>query len=93
MIAETRSHIFRRRFRCRRRRLCLSSLFSMMVDDTKRFDSDNGISKYADDIIVSVPVSKYNGYSKDELSKLFDSLRMSLFLYGLEVWVSACQNK
>ena len=26
MIAETRSHIFRRRFRCRRRRLCLSSL-------------------------------------------------------------------
>ena len=36
---------------------------------------------------------KYYGYSKDQLSKLFHSLIISLFLYGLEVWASAFQRK
>ena len=35
----------------------------------------------------------YYGYTKDQLSELFDSLTMSLFLYGLKVWGSAYQNK
>lgn len=158
-------------------------LFSLMVNDIKLVDSNNGISKYADDITISVPVRrnsdtalaevknleswaannrmslnlsktwemllrsrttqpapppvpgierkewlkllgitfhedpcnwdlhvdsllsraasrlyilrvcKYYGYTKDQLSKLFDSLIMSLFLYGLEVWGSAYQGK
>ena len=158
-------------------------LFSLMVNDIKLVDSNNGISKYADDITISVPVRKnsdtaltevknleswaannrmslnlpktwemllrsrttqpapppvpgierkeclkllgitfhedpcnwdlhvdsllsraasrlyilrvckYYGYPKDQLSKLFDSLIMSLFLYGLEVWGSAYQGK
>ena len=38
-------------------------------------------------------VCKYYGYPKDQLSKLFNSLIMSLFLYGLEVWGSAYQGK
>ena len=38
-------------------------------------------------------ICNYYGYSKDQLSKLFDSLIMSLFLYGLEVWASAYQRK
>ena len=158
-------------------------LFSLMVNDIKLVDSNNGISKYADDITISVPVRRnsdtvlaevknlenweaknrmslnlsktwemllhsrttkpappqvpgierkkwlklwvisfhedpcnwelyvdsllsraasrlyilrictYYGYSKDQLSKLLDSLIMSLFLYGLEVWASAYQRK
>ena len=38
-------------------------------------------------------VCRYYGYTKDQLSKVFDSLIMSLFLYGLEVWGSAYQGK
>ena len=38
-------------------------------------------------------VCKYYGYTKDQLSKHFESLIMSLFLYGLEVWGSAFQGK
>ena len=38
-------------------------------------------------------VCKYYGYTKDQLSKLFDSLIMRLFLYELEVWGSAYQRK
>lgn len=38
-------------------------------------------------------VFKYYRYSKDELTKLFDSLTMSLFLYGIEIWGEAFRNK
>ena len=37
-------------------------------------------------------VCKYYGYTKDQLSALFKSLKMSLFQYGLEVWGSASQR-
>ena len=40
-----------------------------------------------------IKVCKYYGYTKDQLSKLYDSLTMSLFLYGLKVWGSAYQSK
>ena len=33
-------------------------------------------------------VCKFYGYSQDQLNKLFDSLILSLFVYGLEVWGS-----
>ena len=38
-------------------------------------------------------VCKYFGYSLSELTVLFDSLIMSLFLYALEVWACAHQGK
>ena len=34
----------------------------------------------------------FYGYSQDQLNKLFDSLILSLFGYGLEVWGSACKK-
>ena len=33
------------------------------------------------------------GYSKDQLNNLFNSLVMSVFLYGIEVWGAAYQRK
>ena len=37
-------------------------------------------------------VCKFYGYSQDQLSKLFESLILPLFAYGLEVWGSACKK-
>ena len=52
-----------------------------------------------DDLIAKVSirlyklrVCKFYGYSWDQLNKLFDSLVISLFAYGIEVWGSACQK-
>ena len=36
---------------------------------------------------------KYFGYPKGQLTKLFDLLIMSLFLYGIEIWGAAYQGK
>ena len=38
-------------------------------------------------------VCKFYGYSIHELTTLFDSLIMSTFLYGIEVWESAYAGK
>ena len=38
-------------------------------------------------------VCKYFGYPKEQLTKLFDLLIMSLFLYGIEIWRAAYQGK
>ena len=38
-------------------------------------------------------VCRCYGYSEDQLSKLFDSLILSLFYYCIEVWGSALQKK
>ena len=35
---------------------------------------------------------KFYGYSQDQFNKLFDSLIVSLFVYGVEVWGSACKK-
>ena len=45
---------------------------------------DSLLSRAASRLYI-LRICKYYGYSKDQLSKLFDSLIMSLFLYGLEV--------
>ena len=37
-------------------------------------------------------VCKFYGYSQDQLNKLFDSLILSLFAYGQEVWGSASKK-
>ena len=38
-------------------------------------------------------VCKYFGYPKEQLTKLFDLLIMSLFLYGIVIWGAAYQGK
>ena len=38
-------------------------------------------------------VCKYFAYPKEQLTKLFDLLIMSLFLYGIEIWRAAYQGK
>ena len=38
-------------------------------------------------------VCKYFGYPREQLTKLFDLLIMSLFLYGIEIWRAAYQGK
>ena len=38
-------------------------------------------------------VLKCFGYPKEQLTKLFDLLIMSLFLYGIEIWEAAYQGK
>ena len=38
-------------------------------------------------------VCKYFGYLKQQLTKLFDLLIMSLFLQGIEIWGVAYQGK
>ena len=37
-------------------------------------------------------ICKFYGYCQDQLNKLFDSLILSLFAYGLEVWGSASKK-
>ena len=53
---------------------------------------DSLLSRAASRLYI-LRICKYYEYSKDQLSKLFDSLIMTLFLYGLEMWASACQGK
>ena len=43
--------------------------------------------------LYTLRVCKYYGYSLEELSILFDSLITSFFMYGIEVWASAYNNK
>ena len=45
-------------------------LFSLMVNDIKLVDSNNGISKYADDITISVPVRRNSDTALVEVKNL-----------------------
>ena len=40
-----------------------------------------------------IRICRFYGYSKDQISKLFDSLILSLILYGIEVWGAAYKGK
>ena len=42
--------------------------------------------------LYTLRVCKFYGYSQVQLHKLFDSLILSLFVYGLEVWGSTCKK-
>ena len=53
---------------------------------------DNMLSKASSRIYI-LRVCKSYGYSKDQLNNLFNSLVMSVFLYGIEVWGAAYQRK
>ena len=53
---------------------------------------DNMISKASSRLYI-LRVCKYFGYSLQELTLLFDSLIMSIFMYAIEVWASAYECK
>lgn len=53
---------------------------------------DNMLSKASSRMYI-LRVCKSYGYSKDQLNNLFNSLVMSVFLYGIEVWGAAYQRK
>ena len=53
---------------------------------------DNMLSKASSRMFI-LRVCKSYGYSKDQLNNLFNSLVMSVFLYGIEVWGAAYQRK
>ena len=53
---------------------------------------DNLLSKAARRMYI-LRVCRLYGYTKENLNLLFESLILSLFYYGIEVWGSALQNK
>lgn len=53
---------------------------------------DDMLSKASSRMYI-LRVCKSYGYSKDQLNNLFNSLVMSVFLYGIEVWGAAYQRK
>ena len=53
---------------------------------------DNLLRKASSRLYI-LRVCKYFGYPKEQLTKLFDLLIMSLFLYGIEIWGAAYQGK
>ena len=53
---------------------------------------DNLLRKASSRLYI-LSVCKYFGYPKEQLTKLFDLLIMSLFLYGIEIWGAAYQGK
>ena len=53
---------------------------------------DNLLRK-ASSLLYILRVCKYFGYSKEQLTKLFDLLIMSLFFYGIEIWGAPYQGK
>ena len=50
------------------------------------------ISKASSRLYI-VRVCKYFGYTLQELTLLFDSLIMSIFVYAIKVWAVACESK
>lgn len=53
---------------------------------------DNLLHKASSHLYI-LRVCKHSGYPIEQLTKLFDLLIMSLFLYGIEIWEVAYQGK
>ena len=51
------------------------------------------VLKKASNHLYFIRVCKAYGYSKEQIDKLFKSLVVSVFLYGIEVWGAAYQRK
>ena len=66
----------------------------LLQDDPCNWDLqvDNLLSKAASRMYI-LRVCRLYGYTKENLNLLFESLILSLFYYGIEVWGSALQNK
>ena len=63
-------------------------------EDTTNWDIhiDDMLSKASSQMYI-LRVCKSYGSSKDQLNNLFNSLVMSVFLYGIEVWGAAYQRQ
>ncbi len=67
------------------RRRCLPLGLTYMLID--------GLLSKAGSRMYILRVCRRYGYQKEHLSYLFDSIILSLFLYGIEIWGSALQKK
>ena len=76
------------------RKSWLNLLGTILQDDPCNWDMqvDNLLSKAASRMYI-LRVCRWYGYTKENLNILFESLILSLFYYGIEVWGSALQNK
>ena len=76
------------------RKSWLNLLGTVLQDDPCNWDVqvDNLLSKAASRMYI-LRVCRWYGYTKENLNILFESLILSLFYYGIEVWGSALQNK
>ena len=68
--------------------LVLPSDASVPIDLTIAVDVDSLLRKGSCRLYI-LRVCEYSGYPKEQLTKLFDLLIMSLFLYGIEIWGAA----
>ena len=53
----------------------------------------DSLSAIASSRLYILRICRFYGYSKDQISKLFDSLILSLILYGIRVWGAAYKGK
>ena len=76
------------------RKSWLNLLGMLLQDDPCNWDMqvDDLLSKAASRMYI-LRVCRLYGYTKENLNLLFESLILSLFYYGIEVWGSALQNK
>ena len=76
-----------------KRKSWLKLLGVTLQEDVTNWDIhiDNMLSKAISSRMYILRVCKSYGYSKDQLNNLFNSLMMSVFLYGIEVWGAAYQ--
>ena len=76
------------------RKSWLNLLGTILQDDPCNWDMqvDNLLSKAASRMYI-LRVCRWYDYTKENLNILFESLILSLFYYGIEVWGSALQNK
>ena len=72
-----------------KRKSWLKLLGVTFQEDATNWDIDNMLSKASSRMYIL----KVCGYSKVQLNNSFNSLVMSVFLYGIEVWGAAYQRK
>ena len=76
------------------RKSWLNLLGTILQDDPCNWDMrvDNLLSKAASRMYI-LRVCRWYSYTNENLNILFESLILSQFYYGIEVWGSALQNK
>ena len=70
--------------------LLQSESFINLPPDSAQTDSPLASNKHLQSLQI---FCKYFGFPKEQLTKLFDLLIMSLFLYGIEIWGAGYQGK
>ena len=72
--------------------LKLLGIIFRRIHRTRDLHVDNFLRKATSRLYI-LRVCEYVGYPKQQLTKLFDLLIMSLFLFGIEIWGVAYQGK